>query len=84
MYEKRVAPEMTATGSTADLARDMSPETSEFRSQLLSDAQDFSLVLGGPLYQLLCRTRLSNDALMMVRRRVLVIGLWDNFGTVRS
>ena len=66
---------MTETGGTADLARDRSSETSEFRRQLLSDAQDFSLVLGGPLYQLLCRTRLSNDALMMVRRRVIVISL---------
>ena len=28
---------------------------------------DFSLVLGGPLYQLLRRTHLADDALMMVR-----------------
>jgi hypothetical protein len=36
---------------------------------------DFSLVLGGPLYQLLRRAHLSDDALTMVRRRVLVISL---------
>jgi hypothetical protein len=36
---------------------------------------DFSLVLGGPLYQLLQRTHLSDDALMMVRRRIVVIVL---------
>lgn len=32
---------------------------------------DFSIVLGGPLYQLLRRTRLSDDALHLVHRRVL-------------
>lgn len=35
--------------------------------------RDFSLVLGGPLYQLLRRTHLAGDALELVRRRVLVI-----------
>jgi len=35
--------------------------------------QDFSLVLGGPLYQLLRKARLTDDALMMVRRRVVII-----------
>lgn len=35
--------------------------------------QDFSLVLGGPLYQLFRRARLSDDALTLVRRRVLFI-----------
>jgi hypothetical protein len=34
------------------------------------DAQDFSLVLGGPLFQLLRRGRLSDDALGLVRRRI--------------
>ena len=37
--------------------------------------QDFSLVLGGPLYQLLRRARLSDDVLMLQRRRVVVISL---------
>ena len=36
---------------------------------------DFSLVLGGPLFQLLRRAHLSDDALMLVRQRVLVIAL---------
>ncbi len=40
-----------------------------------NDAQNFSLVLGGPLYQLLRRTHLSDDALLMVRQRVVVIAL---------
>jgi hypothetical protein len=37
--------------------------------------QDFSLVLGGPLFQLLRRAHLSDDALMMVRQRIIVISL---------
>jgi hypothetical protein len=35
--------------------------------------QDFSLVLGGPLFQLLRRTHLAGDALQLVRQRMLVI-----------
>jgi hypothetical protein len=42
---------------------------------LLPDPQDFSLVLGGPLYQLLRRAHLSDDALMLQRRRIIVIAL---------
>lgn len=38
-------------------------------------AQDFSLVLGGPLYQLLRRAHLSDDALSLQRRRILVLAL---------
>ena len=37
--------------------------------------QDFSLVLGGPLFQLLRRAHLSDDALMLVRQRIVVISL---------
>jgi len=36
---------------------------------------DFSLVLGGPLFQLLRRAHLSDDALMMARQRVVVIAM---------
>jgi hypothetical protein len=36
---------------------------------------DFSLVLGGPLFQLLRRAHLSDDALMMARQRIIVISL---------
>jgi hypothetical protein len=39
------------------------------------DPTDFSLVLGGPLYQLLRRARLSDDALDLQRRRIVVIAL---------
>lgn len=40
------------------------------------DPKSFSLVLGGPLFQFLCRTHLSDDALMLVQRRILVISLF--------
>ena len=36
---------------------------------------DFSLVLGGPLYQLWRRSRLSGDALELLHRRILVLTL---------
>ena len=44
-------------------------------SSLLRHPPDFSLVLGGPLFQLLRRAHLADDALMLVRQRVLVIAL---------
>jgi len=42
---------------------------------LLPDKRDFSLVLGGPLYQLLVRAHLSDDALLHARQRLIVISL---------
>jgi hypothetical protein len=42
----------------------------------LRGTADFSLVLGGPLFQLLRRAHLSDDALMMVRQRIIVISLF--------
>jgi hypothetical protein len=42
---------------------------------LRRDSPDFSLVLGGPLYQLLRRAHLSDDALHLQRRRIVVIAL---------
>ena len=46
-----------------------------FDDDLSPGRQDFSLVLGGPLFQLLRRSHLSDDALEMVRRRIIVISL---------
>lgn len=43
--------------------------------RLSSDLTEFSLVLGGPLYQLWRRTRLAGNALQLVRRRVVAIVL---------
>lgn len=54
----------------------MKSSASKSGEDLPQDAQDFSLVLGGPLFQLLRRAHLSDDALTLVRRRVLVISLF--------
>jgi len=48
----------------------------ESSDSLLREPRDFSLVLGGPLFQLLRRAHLSDDALMLVRRRIIVISLF--------
>ena len=40
------------------------------------DPYDFSVVLGGPLYQFVRRAHLSGDALELLRRRVTVISLF--------
>src|SRR5512139_3023324 len=44
-------------------------------ARLLQEPQDFSLVLGGPLFQLMRRAHLTDDALMLVRQRIIVISL---------
>lgn len=44
-------------------------------SDLFHNPPDFSLVLGGPLFQLLRRAHLSDDALLMVRQRLVVFVL---------
>jgi len=41
------------------------------------NAQNFSLVLGGPFFQLLRRARLSDDALMLVRQRIIFLSLFS-------
>ena len=43
------------------------------KSDLFAEPADFSLVLGGPLFQLFRRTRLSEPALELAGRRILVI-----------
>ena len=43
----------------------------ETHSSLGDEPADFSLVLGGPLFQLLRRSRMSDDALTLVHRRIL-------------
>jgi hypothetical protein len=51
------------------------PTTTQITDAVRKDASDFSLVLGGPLYQLLRRAHLSDDAVSHLRQRVLVIAL---------
>ena len=43
--------------------------------QTPQESTDFSLVLGGPLYQLLRRAHLSGDTLDLLRRRIVVLSL---------
>lgn len=50
-------------------------QVSKLSSGILGERQDFSLVLGGPLFQLLRRSHLSDNALELVRRRIIVISL---------
>ena len=51
--------------STDTINRLVTPEP------LAEEPPDFSFVLGGPLYQLLRRTHLSDDALTLVHRRIV-------------
>jgi len=45
-------------------------------NNVLRQPQDFSLVLGGPLFHLLCRSHLSGVALELLRQRILIISLF--------
>ena len=49
------------------------PSASENTSAYARIPRDFSLILGGPLFQILRRAHLSDDALQLVRRRTVVI-----------
>jgi hypothetical protein len=60
---------------TADVGLRLRSRTSSSGGDALQDAQNFSLVLGGPLFQLLCKVHLSDDAMLHLRQRVLVISL---------
>src|SRR5262245_34920699 len=53
----------------------MASHTSTFSTEMLREPGDFSLVLGGPLFQLLRRSHLSGDALELMRRRLIFIPL---------
>jgi hypothetical protein len=53
----------------------MASDTSAFSEDVLREPPDFSLVLGGPLFQLLRRSHLSGDALELMRRRLIIIPL---------
>jgi hypothetical protein len=45
-------------------------------SEYSRKSQDFSLVLGGPLYQLLVRARLEDSALGQLKKRIMVLTLF--------
>ena len=54
----------------------MNSPSAKVREDLPKDHLDFSLVLGGPLFQLLRRAHLSDDALHLARRRIVFISLF--------
>jgi len=54
----------------------MAPLRSPVTHDPLQEQRDFSLVLGGPLFQLLRRAHITDDALQLVRRRTIVIALF--------
>ena len=54
---------------------DLAAAAPQSGAYLLRDSQDFSLVHGGPLFQLLLRSRLASDALTLVMRRILTFVL---------
>ena len=54
----------------------MASPTSPFSEGARSHSPDFSLVLGGPLFQLFRRAHMTGDALELMRRRVVVISLF--------
>lgn len=45
-------------------------------SFLRNHPQDFSLVLGGPVFQLLGRSHLTDDTLGLAQQRIIVISLF--------
>lgn len=51
------------------------PDQPTAPERFTSDPADFSLVLGGPLFQLFRRARLSGDALELAQKRILFIAL---------
>ena len=53
----------------------VTPQASTSNNNMFRKPQDFSLVLGGPLFQLLRRSHLSGDALELMRQRILAISL---------
>ena len=62
----------TSRSESAFLAGLRAPASAE---PSLPDPYDFSVVLGGPLYQIIRRAHLAGDALQLWRRRILFITL---------
>src|SRR5882672_11008370 len=54
----------------------MASETATPAGKPAAEPYDFSLVLGGPLYQIFRRAHLSGDTLELLRRRIVVIALF--------
>jgi len=54
----------------------MTSPTSPFGEDRSGEPRDFSLVLGGPLFQLLRRAHVSGDALELMRRRTILLAMF--------
>lgn len=50
-------------------------KTTSYRPQSEIDPKDFSIILGGPFFQLLRKAHLSGNALELVKKRTLIISL---------
>jgi hypothetical protein len=55
----------------------MKTPTAMSGESFVQDPRDFSLVLGGPVFQLLRRSHLTDDALRLVHQRIIVISLFS-------
>jgi hypothetical protein len=53
----------------------MASPTRPFDENAIEETRDFSLVLGGPLFQFLRRAHLAGGALELVRRRAIILAL---------
>jgi hypothetical protein len=60
---------------SCEVNRHMKFGTPVSSNDMLREPRDFSLVPGGPLFQRRRRVRLSDDAVMLLRRRIIVISL---------
>ena len=54
----------------------MKPHAQLPHGELRPNPENFSLVLGGPFFQLLRRAHLSDNAMMLVRQRIIAISLF--------
>lgn len=50
-------------------------ENTPTEDEILQDTNNFSLVLGGPLFQLLRRTGMTDNAMDLIRKRIIIISL---------
>jgi ABC-type multidrug transport system fused ATPase/permease subunit len=64
------------TTNIDDSESDTTSATQKYSENVYLNAQNFSLVLGGPFFQLLRRARLSDDALMLLRQRIVFMTLF--------
>jgi hypothetical protein len=67
---------MERTSSAADAEWDPAtdaPGPMQAPPDAAADPRNFSVILGGPLFQLLRRAHMAGDALQLIKRRVLVI-----------